>query len=118
MISKVAFHSVMDIVSQSRKSGPKKSHLCDRECWEEIGIAKSSVEVWCSFPPLSSRNQGDYGATPVLGFVPDFDPSNLKLSSSEVEQVFCVKFSELTDPSCFGHTQFRVEVSALFCQLL
>jgi len=80
-----------------------------RECWEEIGIERESVDVWCSFPALSSRQKGDYGATPVLGYINDFDFEMLKLSKSEVEQVFCVKFSQLADPSCYGYTQFRVQ---------
>ena len=81
-----------------------------RECWEEIGIEREWVDVWTTLPPLSTTHAGDSAAVPVIGFIRDYSPGLLKVSELEVEEVFCVRFSELADPAVHGYTQFRMEV--------
>ena len=68
------------------------------------------VEIWGSLPPLSSTQSGDHAAVPVVGLIKDFYPGQLIINHEEVEEVFCVKFSKLSDPSVYGYTQFRVQV--------
>lgn len=88
--------------------------FCFRECWEEIGIPREQVDVWGTLPSLSSSHRGDHAAVPVIGLIQDFHPEQLNINHDEVEEVFCVKFSKLSDPAVYGYTQFRVEVSPFF----
>ena len=73
-------------------------------------MERSSVEVWTCLPALSSSKKGDYTAVPVVSFIPNFSETMLNLNKDEVDQAFCVKFSELADNANIGYTQFRVEV--------
>ncbi|XP_023331851.1 nucleoside diphosphate-linked moiety X motif 8-like [Eurytemora carolleeae] len=80
-----------------------------RECWEEIGIPREQVDVWGTLPSLSSTHRGDHATVPVIGIIHDFHPEQLNINHDEVEEVFCVKFSKLSDPAVYGYTQFRLE---------
>ena len=93
------------------KVDPQDASLVDtalRETVEELGSPRSSVEVWCQMPALSSNQRGDYSATPVVGFVKNYQNLKLKLSSQEVSSVFCLPLSNLSSVSQQGYTQFRV----------
>ena len=59
-----------------------------RETEEELGIPSSEVEVWCQMPDLSSNRKGDYSATPVVGYIRNFDKLKLRISQGEVSSVF------------------------------
>ena len=39
-------------------------------------------------PDLSSNRKGDYSATPVVGYIRNFDKLNLRISQGEVSSVF------------------------------
>jgi len=80
-----------------------------RESEEEIGLFRDQVEVWGWMPPLSSNQKGDYKATPVVGHIPSFSQSSLRVNPEEVAEVFTVPLSVLCDPKNHGYTQFRVE---------
>jgi len=79
-----------------------------RESEEEIGLFKDQVEIWGWMPPLSSNQKGDYKATPVVGHIPSFCESSLRVNPEEVAEVFTVPLSVLCDPNNHGYTQFRV----------
>jgi len=94
--------------SDKEDEGPEQTAL--RECWEEIGIPSNSVEIWATLPPLASSKKEEtiYTATPVIGFVNNFNQDNLIVSKDEVEHVFYVKLSVLCDPNNCKYTQFRM----------
>jgi len=94
--------------SDKEDEGPEQTAL--RECWEEIGIPSNSVEIWATLPPLisSKKEETIYTATPVVGFVNNFNLDSLTISKDEVEDVFYVKLSELCDPNNCKYTQFRM----------
>merc|ERR1719244_706683 len=79
-----------------------------RETEEELGIDRNNVDIWGQMPALASSMRGDYAATPVVGFVKDFQLENRTLAENEVSEAFTVKLTTLCDPSLNGHTQFRV----------
>jgi len=97
--------------SDETDSGPEQTAL--RETWEEIGIPPESVEVWATLPALVSSQRGASAAmaTPVVGFINNFDQSKLVISKEEVDQVFAVKLSELCSQSNCKYTQFRFDGS-------
>jgi 8-oxo-dGTP pyrophosphatase MutT (NUDIX family) len=66
-----------------------------REAEEEIGIARSSVEVVATLPEYHTRT--GYRITPVVGFLSP--PFTLRLDAHEVEEAFEVPLSFLLDPS-------------------
>jgi len=89
--------------------GPEETAL--RECWEEIGIPSSSVEIWATLPSLASSRTTEKvnTATPIVGFIKNFDQNMniLNICNDEVELVFYVKFSVLCNPDNCKYTQFR-----------
>merc|ERR550525_1411310 len=76
-----------------------------RESEEEIGLFKDQVEIWGWMPALSSNQKGDYKATPVVGHIPSFSQSSLRVNPEEVAEVFTVPLSVLCDPHNHGYTQ-------------
>jgi 8-oxo-dGTP pyrophosphatase MutT (NUDIX family) len=67
-----------------------------RECWEEMGVAPGSVDVWGSLasiyiPPSNFR------ITPVVGY--SVRPPALKPNDDEVSAVLTVTLRELLDPA-------------------
>eukprot|EP00088_Acartia_fossae_P006083 TRINITY_DN12774_c0_g1_i1.p1 TRINITY_DN12774_c0_g1~~TRINITY_DN12774_c0_g1_i1.p1 ORF type:complete len:232 (-),score=27.25 TRINITY_DN12774_c0_g1_i1:122-817(-) len=93
--------------SDKNDKGPEETAL--RECEEEIGIPPESVEIWARMSPLASSQKGDYVATPVVGYVHNFDQSKLVVSEEEVDEVFTVKLSQLCHPDNCKYTQFRFD---------
>lgn len=79
-----------------------------RETWEELGIPSESIDLWADMAPLSSRNEGEYATTPVVGVVNNFSLSSLHVNTAEVSEVFTVPLSQLCNPRLHGYTQFRV----------
>ncbi|CAL4071449.1 unnamed protein product, partial [Meganyctiphanes norvegica] len=77
-----------------------------RETCEEIGIPHSQVDVWGQLPPVPGRD-GDTNITPVLGYIREFDASQLVLSEAEVDHVFAVSLKNLANSNHTHQTQFR-----------
>jgi 8-oxo-dGTP pyrophosphatase MutT (NUDIX family) len=74
--------------------GPAATAL--RECWEEMGVALGSIEVWGTLasiyiPPSNFR------ITPVVGYTKR--PPALRPNDDEVSAVLTVTLRELLDPS-------------------
>ncbi|WP_425097761.1 CoA pyrophosphatase [Tropicibacter sp. S64] len=69
-----------------------------REAWEEVGLPPSNVEVLGCLP--SHETVTGFLVTPVLGLIrKPFDPTP---EPGEVEEVFSVPFSHVTDPCRFS----------------
>ncbi|KAK2704520.1 mitochondrial coenzyme A diphosphatase NUDT8-like [Artemia franciscana] len=76
-----------------------------RETYEEIGIKEDRVKVIGQLNPLQSM-KGNY-VMPFVGFINNFNFSDLKLNQSEVDQVFLRFVSDLSHKGIYGVTQFR-----------
>ncbi len=69
-----------------------------REAWEEIGLPRGHVQILGRLPPHETITA--YTVTPVLGLIRDtFVPV---LQRDEVEEVFSVPLSHVTDPANFA----------------
>lgn len=83
-----------------------------RECEEETGIAKETVDVWGAFTSLPTRRK-DVIVYPILGYVHGqnqdeyLKPDSLNFSRNEVEEIFFVSLQELCDLKNIRSTQFR-----------
>lgn len=75
-----------------------------RESEEEIGLARSKIEIWGAGPSIGRE---DMHVTPYLAFVGHVDPSSLKLNPAEVEQVHIESLETLCNPAYFRTTHFR-----------
>jgi len=76
-----------------------------REAKEEIGLPRQSVEILGTLPPHETVT--GFSITPVLGWIRDtFSPFP---EAGEVDEVFSVPFSHVTDPGRFSveHRFFR-----------
>ncbi|XP_030378722.1 nucleoside diphosphate-linked moiety X motif 8 [Scaptodrosophila lebanonensis] len=76
-----------------------------RETEEEIGLPRDRIEVWgegnvMHFPRGAA-------IMPVVGVVPNFHISELKLNWEEVEEALSVPLNSLLTPTATRHTQFR-----------
>lgn len=68
-----------------------------REAHEEVGLPRKNVEILGTMPPHETVT--GFRVTPVLGWIRDtFDPVP---EAGEVEEVFSVPFSHVTDPENF-----------------
>jgi 8-oxo-dGTP pyrophosphatase MutT (NUDIX family) len=76
-------------------AGPADTAL--REAWEEIGLVPGQVKILGYLEPMISR--GGYRITPVVGVI-DW-PFELKLSESEVSQVFTIPLDWLAETTHF-----------------
>ncbi|XP_001354898.3 nucleoside diphosphate-linked moiety X motif 8 [Drosophila pseudoobscura] len=76
-----------------------------RETEEEIGLSRDRIQVWGEAKPLYLPRTS--AIVPVVGFVPDFHMSELRLNWEEVEEVFSIPLNALMAPKAARHTQFR-----------
>lgn len=74
-----------------------------RETEEEIGIPRDRIVVWGETSAL--RFSKALSIVPVIGSMTNYDSSQLKVNSDEVERVFTVPITELCERR--KHTQFR-----------
>lgn len=83
-----------------------------RECEEETGISASTVDVWGIFRSLPTNNKNVI-VYPVLGFVHGqngeefLNPTTLKYSTGEVQEVFSMSFDKMCSPENVHLTQFK-----------
>ena len=78
-----------------------------REAWEEVGLLKEKLDIWGYMPPVPTRINGGEGlVTPVVALVRQ-ELEELIINEGEVQEVFTVKLSRLSDPKLHGYTQFR-----------
>lgn len=82
-----------------------------RETCEELGVSRGQIEIWSEMPPYSTYDKGGHVLTPVVGFLHNFSSSDLKVNSSEVDEVFCIPISQLCEERLQGYTQFRNQYS-------
>lgn len=78
-----------------------------RETEEEIGLHRSTVDVWGETELVHPR----FGPAimPVIGFIRDFKRTDLKLNTDEVEKVFTIPIQHMCSNGCRKHTQFRTD---------
>ncbi|ERL85960.1 mitochondrial coenzyme A diphosphatase NUDT8 [Dendroctonus ponderosae] len=77
-----------------------------RETEEELGIERTNIEVWGSGNVIVTRLETS--VTPVIGQIKgEYRKYDLKVNSSEVEDVFTVPLEDLCKPQNLGYTQFR-----------
>lgn len=76
-----------------------------RETEEEIGIDRGNVDVWGEGQLVHPRLGP--AIMPVVGYVPNFKLTDLRLNTNEVEKVFTVPIMYLSSVKCKKHTQFR-----------
>ncbi|XP_016949096.1 mitochondrial coenzyme A diphosphatase NUDT8 [Drosophila biarmipes] len=76
-----------------------------RETEEEIGLPRHRVQVWGEANQLLLPRTSSI--VPVVGVVPDFSISELRLNWAEVEEAFSVPLKALMVPQATRHTQFR-----------
>ncbi|XP_017063617.1 nucleoside diphosphate-linked moiety X motif 8 [Drosophila eugracilis] len=76
-----------------------------RETEEEIGLPRHRITVWGEANQLHLPRTSSI--VPVVGVVPDFSISELRLNWEEVEEAFSVPLRSLMVPKATRHTQFR-----------
>ncbi|XP_017124658.1 nucleoside diphosphate-linked moiety X motif 8 [Drosophila elegans] len=76
-----------------------------RETEEEIGLPRHRIQVWGEAKQLHLPRTSSI--VPVVGMVPDFSISELRLNCEEVEEAFSVPLQALMVPKATRHTQFR-----------
>ncbi|KAH8368372.1 hypothetical protein KR084_010458, partial [Drosophila pseudotakahashii] len=76
-----------------------------RETEEEIGLPRHRIQVWGEASQLHLPRTSSI--VPVVGVVPDFSISELRLNWEEVEEAFSVPLQVLMVPHATRHTQFR-----------
>jgi len=78
-----------------------------REAWEEVGLDREKVDIWGQMMPVPTRTNTGVGlVTPVVVTVRQ-ELEELTINQEEVQEVFTVKLSRLSDYQCHGYTQFR-----------
>ncbi|XP_017964552.1 nucleoside diphosphate-linked moiety X motif 8 [Drosophila navojoa] len=76
-----------------------------RETEEEIGLPRERIHIWGEANPIILPRTA--AIVPVVGVVPDFHVSELKLNLDEVEEAFSIPINTLISPAVARHTQFR-----------
>jgi len=76
-----------------------------RETCEEINICASQVEIIGSLSPFDS--QTGYYIFPVIGFIHNLD--GLQGSGHEVDRVFCIPYSWLSNPENSELTDYKTK---------
>lgn len=76
-----------------------------RETEEEIGIQKSSIEVWTVGAAIRPRTGPSI--TPVVGCIRNYSESMLKINPDEVAEAFTVPIRQLISDDFKRYTQFR-----------
>ena len=74
--------------------GPAATAL--RECWEEMGVAPESVDIWGTLAPIYIP-PSNFRITPVVGH--SARPPTLTPNDDEVSAVLTVTLRELLDPA-------------------
>lgn len=83
-----------------------------RETEEEIGVPRSSVEVWGAAKPILPYS--NFLIHPIVGVIKDLDSLlPLTLSEDEVEDYFVVPLSHLCDPANHSYTQTKLGYSVI-----
>lgn len=73
-----------------------------RETEEEIGLPRHRIQVWGEAKQLQLPRTSSI--VPVVGVVPDFSLSELRLNWEEVEEAFSVPLTSLMLPKATRHT--------------
>lgn len=63
------------------------------------------AQVWGETRHIQTRHGIEI--MPVVGFINDFDPAQLRINPDEVDEVFTVPLEVLSYPSNMRHTQFK-----------
>jgi len=81
-----------------------------RESCEELGISKTSIDIWGSGRFIISK---DIAIMPFLGNIGVIEPENLNISIEEVQYAFAVPLKHFCDPANCKHTYFRQSSNTL-----
>ena len=77
-----------------------------RETAEEIYVPRERVDVLGTFAPVPNKTNTTR-VTPIVGFLGDVDPAQVRFNPSEVEAVFALTLRQLRDPALVSTRQFR-----------
>ncbi|KAJ2940430.1 hypothetical protein O0L34_g112 [Tuta absoluta] len=77
-----------------------------RETEEEIGVPSQDVDIWGQMPMVQGRNL-DMLITPVVGVINNFDFNKLVPNDQEVEEIFTVPLSALSNPENHAHLEYK-----------
>lgn len=77
-----------------------------RETFEELGINKDTIDLW-THGNFIMANNGKTPLMPFLGFIGNIQLDKLNINKSEVEAVFAISLSNLSDSRYNGYTHFR-----------
>jgi len=75
-----------------------------RESCEELGISKTSIDIWGSGRFIVSK---DIAIMPFLGNIGVIEPDNLNICNEEVQYAFAVPLKHFCKPANCKHTYFR-----------
>lgn len=81
-----------------------------RESCEELGISKSSIDIWGSGRFIVSK---DIAIMPFLGNIGVIDPDMLKVNHAEVQYAFAIPFRHFCEPANCKYTYFRQKSNRL-----
>lgn len=82
-----------------------------RETVEELGLDADRIEIWGSGKWMSTRK--GFSVVPVIGRIKNnLDIDDLKINTSEVQEVFTVSLEDLCKLDNLGYTQFRTSISS------
>ncbi|CAH2246272.1 jg3716 [Pararge aegeria aegeria] len=77
-----------------------------RETKEEIGLSPKRIDVWgCEMAVPGRKNK--IIISPVIGFIPDLQESDLCVNRNEVSEVFAATLDMLCDSQNHFYTQFK-----------
>ncbi|KYN38504.1 Nucleoside diphosphate-linked moiety X motif 8, mitochondrial [Trachymyrmex septentrionalis] len=85
-----------------------------RETWEELKIPREKIDVWTTGNLIG---KSDVNVMPVLAYIGEVVPEELKINPDEVEEAFVVSLQKLCDPKLISFTNFRRPLLTLPCYL-
>lgn len=75
-----------------------------RETYEELGIARTNIDIWGSGRFIISR---DIAIMPFLGNIGIIEPNKLNINHNEVQYAFAVPLKHFCEPTNCKYTCFR-----------
>lgn len=81
-----------------------------RETCEELGIAKTNIDIWGSGRFIVSR---DIAIMPFLGNIGIIEPDKLNINHKEVQYAFAIPLKHFCEPTNCKYTYFRQQSNKL-----
>lgn len=87
-----------------------------RETVEELGLDVNRLQIWDCGRWISTKK--GFSVVPVFGHIKNnLNLQDLKVNTSEVQEVFTVALEDLCRPNNLGYTQFRTSPSNSFASV-